>query len=294
MAAKVTNNAYGTLSASITNTATTLTLNSGEGARFPALGAGDYFYATLVDTSNNLEIVKVTARSVDSMTIVRAQDGTTAKSYALNDRLELRPVAALFNEKVDLETVTTVARGGTGKNTLTTNSLLVGNGTTAIGEIAPGTSGNILRSSGTTWSSQPFPEINTDSYTLLGTVAASSGNSVSLSELDLTEYKTLLVTYVDIRCSASGWAFYISSNNANTESYQGGQLLGTAGASGATPGRAGSVQIELLYGNVVGKLGAAGVEVRTNITNSTTTIYFRLASGNYNLSGGKFTIYGVK
>lgn len=105
MAAKVTNNAYGTLSAGITNVATTLTLNSGEGARFPALGAGDYFYATLVDTSNNLEIIKVTARSVDSMTIVRGQDGTTAKAYVINDRLELRPTAALFEEKASLEYV---------------------------------------------------------------------------------------------------------------------------------------------------------------------------------------------
>lgn len=105
MAAKVTNNAYGTLSAGITNSATTITLNSGEGARFPALGAGDYFYATLVDTSNNLEIVKVTARSVDSLTVVRGQDSTTARAYALNDRLELRPTAALFEEKASLEYV---------------------------------------------------------------------------------------------------------------------------------------------------------------------------------------------
>lgn len=46
-----------------------------------------------------------------------------------------------------------VSRGGTGSNSLTTNSLLVGNGTSAIGLIAPGTSGNVLVSSGTSWSS---------------------------------------------------------------------------------------------------------------------------------------------
>lgn len=96
MGIKVSNNAYGALSASITNTATTLSLNSGEGARFPSLGAGDYFYLTLIDTSNNLEIVKVTARATDTMTIVRGQDGTTARAYSLNDRVELRPCAAMF------------------------------------------------------------------------------------------------------------------------------------------------------------------------------------------------------
>lgn len=100
MGIKVANNAYGTLNAGISNVDTTLVLNSGEGSRFPTLSAGDYFYATLIDTSNNLEIVKVTARATDTMTIVRAQDGTTARAYSANDRFELRPIAALFNELV--------------------------------------------------------------------------------------------------------------------------------------------------------------------------------------------------
>lgn len=96
MGVKVTNNAYGTLSAGISTSDTTITLDSGQGSRFPSLGASDYFYATLVDTANNLEIVKVTARSTDSMTVVRAQDSTTAAAFAIGDRFELRPVAALF------------------------------------------------------------------------------------------------------------------------------------------------------------------------------------------------------
>lgn len=104
MGIKVANNAYGTLNAGISNVATTLVLNSGEGARFPTLSAGDYFYATLIDTSNNLEIVKVTARATDTLTIVRAQDGTTARAYSTNDRFELRPTAALFNEFADRAT----------------------------------------------------------------------------------------------------------------------------------------------------------------------------------------------
>lgn len=98
MGVKVTNNAYGTLSAGIASGDTTITLDGGQGARFPSLGAGDYFYATLVDTANNIEVVKVTARSSDSMTVVRGQDNTTAKAYAIGDRCELRPTAALFND----------------------------------------------------------------------------------------------------------------------------------------------------------------------------------------------------
>lgn len=100
MGLKVTNNAFGTLNAGITNSDTTVVLQAGQGSRFPSLSGGDYFYATLIDTSNNLEIVKVTARSTDTMTIVRAQDNTTARAYATNDRFELRPTAAMLNEVI--------------------------------------------------------------------------------------------------------------------------------------------------------------------------------------------------
>ena len=101
MGLKVTNNAFGTLNAGINSSVTTIVLSAGEGARFPTLTASDYFYATLIDTSNNLEIVKVTARSTDTMTVVRAQDSTTARAFSTNDRFELRPVAALFTEFAD-------------------------------------------------------------------------------------------------------------------------------------------------------------------------------------------------
>lgn len=46
-----------------------------------------------------------------------------------------------------------VANGGTGATTLTANNLLVGNGTSAVSLIAPGTSGNVLVSNGASWSS---------------------------------------------------------------------------------------------------------------------------------------------
>jgi len=98
MGVKITNNAASTLAAGITSSATTLTVTSGQGALFPTLTGTDYCFLTLIDTSNNLEIIKCTARSTDSFTIVRAQDNTTGRAFAINDRIELRPTAALFNE----------------------------------------------------------------------------------------------------------------------------------------------------------------------------------------------------
>lgn len=46
-----------------------------------------------------------------------------------------------------------VAAGGTGSTTLTANNVLLGNGTSALQTVAPGTSGNVLTSNGTTWTS---------------------------------------------------------------------------------------------------------------------------------------------
>ena len=46
-----------------------------------------------------------------------------------------------------------VANGGTGAATLTANNVLLGNGTSAVQTVAPGTSGNVLTSDGTTWTS---------------------------------------------------------------------------------------------------------------------------------------------
>jgi hypothetical protein len=94
MPVKFTNNASGTLASSITTSSTTITLTTGQGAQFPSLAAGEFFFATLVNSSNNLEIVKVTGRATDVITIVRAQDNTTARAFVGGDRFELRPVSA--------------------------------------------------------------------------------------------------------------------------------------------------------------------------------------------------------
>jgi hypothetical protein len=47
----------------------------------------------------------------------------------------------------------TVADGGTGRSTLTDKAVLIGAGTSGINSVAPGTSGNVLKSDGTNWTS---------------------------------------------------------------------------------------------------------------------------------------------
>ena len=127
MGIKLTNNANATLAAGINSSATSITLTSGQGARFPTLGAGDYFYATLIDTSNNLEIVKCTARSTDVLTIVRAQETTTARAYSTGDRIEIRLTAQTFIDAVAEIGPTEISD----KANTSTGSLVMPVGTTA-------------------------------------------------------------------------------------------------------------------------------------------------------------------
>ena len=90
MGIQLKNNAVGYLATAINASDTGAVLQTGNGASFPVLTAGDYFYATLESTGGTSEIVKVTARSGDSITVVRAQDGSTANSFAAGSRFELR------------------------------------------------------------------------------------------------------------------------------------------------------------------------------------------------------------
>jgi hypothetical protein len=59
------------------------------------------------------------------------------------------------NGAVTVSGTLAVANGGTGASSLTANNVLLGNGTSAVQAVAPSTTGNVLTSNGTTWTSAP-------------------------------------------------------------------------------------------------------------------------------------------
>jgi hypothetical protein len=81
------NNATTTLASVLSDSATSCDVASGTGALFPSPTGGSYFMMTFTDTATGLinEIVKVTARTSDTMTIVRAQEGTVAVAWGIGD-----------------------------------------------------------------------------------------------------------------------------------------------------------------------------------------------------------------
>ena len=95
MAVKFANLASTTLSSAITNSATSVAV--ADASLFPTLGSGDYFYATIGEGGGS-EIVKVTAISSNTLTVTRAQDGTTASAFSSGETIALRVVAAALDD----------------------------------------------------------------------------------------------------------------------------------------------------------------------------------------------------
>lgn len=98
MAVLLANNATSKLASSLTAAATTLSVTTGEGAKFPSPTGGDWFPLTLIKSSGALEILRCTARSGDVFTVTRAQEGTAAQAFSAGDRVEVRLTKAVIDD----------------------------------------------------------------------------------------------------------------------------------------------------------------------------------------------------
>lgn len=103
-------------------------------------GSGAYNSTTGVITipTNTTELTNGSGYITGNQTITLSGDATGSGTTSIN---------------ITLQTVPT-NKGGTGVNSLTANNIILGNGTSPVQFVPPGTSGNILTSNGTTWQSQ--------------------------------------------------------------------------------------------------------------------------------------------
>ena len=122
-----------------------------------------------------------------------------------------------------------VTNGGTGASSFTANTVLLGNGTSSFQTVAPGTSGNVLTSNGTTWVSQALDALDTQTATTSSTaqtaiatyatasfdaakvvVVADNGTDRSVSELLITWKSTTAYAteYAIINTGAAALATY--------------------------------------------------------------------------------------
>ena len=229
-----TNNAATTLASSILVGATSLTVTAGQGALFPTLAGSAYFYCTLSNTAGTtIEIVKVTARSTDTFTIVRAQDNTTASAFSAGDKVELRLTAIDLQNFPQLDSTNTFASAQTFSSapiitplsgllkantssaitaaTAGTDYLAPPSGTAILkansgGALANATAGTDYGAPGTasTWSASQRGTVTTDND---GSFDMSVTNNFSC-----TPTATFALTFTNITAGQSGYVLLINTS----------------------------------------------------------------------------------
>lgn len=113
MGLKLTNNAVSRLAGNISASSSTINVIPGEGSKFPILSAGDWFPATIIDAVGNIEIIRVTARSSDTLTVERGKESTAAMAFDAGCRFEHRITAESLSQMLADISSRLSASGGT-------------------------------------------------------------------------------------------------------------------------------------------------------------------------------------
>ena len=179
------NNAVSTLAADVAAGATSIVLKTGDGALFPSPSSPDFFYLTLSQaaTESSWEIVKVTTRSSDTLTVVRGQQGTVAAAWSTGDKAELRVTAGSHPALVHAAN-----HKSSGSDPLSYNDLA---DLPTLGTAASHPATDFLASSATTsnipeGSNLYFTNARAIGATLTGFTAATSSSAITSSDSGLT------------------------------------------------------------------------------------------------------------
>lgn len=110
----------------------------------------------IVNNLSNSVVISNGTNAAPTGTTVTVPAGRNMIIY--NDSINVAQAVNYITEfaasNVTITNALGVASGGTGRANLTANSVMIGNNTSAVNFVAPGSSGNVLTSNGTTWVSQ--------------------------------------------------------------------------------------------------------------------------------------------
>jgi hypothetical protein len=252
-------------------------------------------------------------------------DGTNASWGTITIPAQVYPSAGIAVSTgtgwgTSLTTPLGVPNGGIGASTLAANNVLLGNGTSAVQVVAPGATGNVLTSNGTTWTSAA---VTPSTYELISTAVASNTTNVDFINLSsnyseyvivCSEWYTTNVNTVWLLTSSDNGSTFASSNGNYIGNIINGQAASVTSSAlstsfpnlmiGATvdyghymtirmvnAGLAKNFAFEATAGNYI----SDGVQRRiVGFRKSTTAVNaVRLSSGTSNLNG-TFRLYGVK
>lgn len=222
------NNASGLMASGIAPTDTTVTLQPGQGALFPAITAGQIAVVTFEDTSGNIEIVHATGITSDTLTITRAQEGTTALSFSSGSRVELRVTAGI------LEALLQKTGGDTLSGTTNLSGILALGG---AGSIQGGEFTGALRgAAGVTGNQILVPSNGTSPATQAGSVILTKANIAANvpSGLDFAHTGMIVLWNGSSGSVPTGWA--VCDGTSGTPDLRDKFVLGAGGALPASGG----------------------------------------------------------
>ena len=227
---RFSNNAVSQLAANLTISGTSLSVTPGDGAKFPSLSAGQYFMATLVKADGSTEVVKVTARSTDTLTIVRAAEpvggASTSYSFSAGDRIEARLTAGVLSDEIDrldngavMEAINKSA-----------NYTLVADDVTKLVRVST--------ASGTTTITLPATSALTDDYDVIVAKVTGDANTVVIARTGSTDLINGATSYTIYNQWQSAWLIADRSTNTWTVISSGMSAVNTVVDAGTGSGSA--------------------------------------------------------
>ena len=208
------------------NTAAAARLNLG-------LGTGATANIGTIATQNS-NAVSITGGTITGIAPIAVVSGGTGANTAAAARASLS--AAVRGDNSDITSLTGLTTplaavfGGTGVNNMPTNALVVGNGTSPVNSISPGSAGNVLMSTGNAWRSQQFPDAGGtvtsitfeagNAIAITGTNPVTTASTITINNTGLTRIQgpngavTGGVTFSGIGCLQAGNVFTFTSTGA--------------------------------------------------------------------------------
>lgn len=193
-----------------------------------------------------------------------------------------------------------VANGGTGATSLTANNVILGNGTSAVQVVAPGTNGNVLTSNGTTWQSstpagQTYPGAGVAVST--GTAWATSLTAPSGAIVGTTDTQTLTSKRITSRIGTTASTSTLTIDADVTDQYNVTALAAamTIAAPTGTPTDGQKLIIRILDNGTARGLtwNAIFRAVGTILPTTTTVSKTTYVGAVYNVAAVKWDVIGV-
>jgi hypothetical protein len=163
-----------------------------------------------------------------------------------------------------IQGVLPVPSGGTASTSLTLNNVLLGNNTGALLKVAPGASGNILTSDGTTWASTTPSAPAGGGFTAMTLISSSGTFTIPTGK---TTLKVTIVGAGGGGGSVGGGLGYAGNAGGNTTLSSGTQTISTITGGGGGGGQ-GCEPNSVTYGGSGGTASGGTVNSRGNPGNA--------------------------